>query len=111
MKKFLSVVLVGLAIYAGLFLAKAIVRYGAEQSIQRGTMSTERSTEPTYMGITKTEYLNIASNNGQDKGAECAYTYLIDTYGIEATYKMDKRADKDPDDVDPAIYEAIERCI
>lgn len=68
-------------------------------------------TESTYMGITRQEYLDKASNGGQDKGAHCAYTYLIDTYGIEETFRMDYRVEKDETDVDPAIFEAIDRCL
>ena len=70
-----------------------------------------KPTESTYMGITRQEYLDTVSNGGEDKGAHCVYTYLIDTYGIEETYRMDYRAEKDETDVDPAVYEAIDRCL
>lgn len=71
----------------------------------------EATKEPTYMGLTRQEYLDTVSNNGQDKASLCAYTYLIDTYGLEETYKIDYRASKDENDIDPRTYEALEECI
>ena len=111
MKRFLSVILVIIAVFVGVGLAKAAVNFAAGSVTGTNTSSTSRSAEPTYMGVTKDDYLEVVGNNGQDTAAICAYTYLIDTYGLEATYKMDRRADKDINDVDPAIYEAIDRCL
>lgn len=68
------------------------------------------TSEPSYMGVTRQEYLDTASNKGQDTGAQCAYAHLIDTYGLEETYKMDKRALDNAADVDTRIYEAMEVC-
>lgn len=74
------------------------------------TDSTAESNEPAYMGYTRQSYLAEVSNNGRDRGMYCAYSYLIDNYGLEATFKMDMRADRDGNDIDPAIYEAMDNC-
>ena len=73
------------------------------------TAGTE-ATEESYMGMTRQMYLDQVSNNGQDMGMHCAYSYLIDTYGLEATYRMDRRAGIDDNDIDPAVFEALDRC-
>lgn len=88
----------------------SLVKLGLKsQSV--GTESSVTSSEPTYMGYTRESYLDEVSNNGADAGMLCAYTYLIDTYGLEATAKMDQRAYFDQNDVDERIFEAMEHCL
>lgn len=86
--------------------AVTVARYIASEAVK----STQPS-EDSYMGFNRQEYLNQVSNNGQDTASLCAYTYLIDRYGLKETYNMDYRAYKDENDVDERIFKAIEMCM
>lgn len=78
--------------------------------IQDKVNATE-SQKPTYMGMTRQDYLDKVSHNGQDTAALCGYTHLIDTYGLEETFKMDYRVSKDETDIDQRIYDAVDMCV
>ena len=104
MKKALNIIAFIIAVSIGIWLAQVAV-------VLLSPPEPKTTAEPSYMGLTKEDYLNEVSNNGLDTGSLCVYTHLIDTYGIEETYKMDNRALKDANDVDSRIYEAIERCV
>lgn len=60
--------------------------------------------------MTKSQYLALASNNGEKKGYYCIYEYLIDNYGLKETYAIDQRADVDKNDIDGRVFEAIIEC-
>lgn len=90
-----------------MLLLIAVVKYAVQQTIK----STAPAKEDSYLGITREEYLNRVSNNGQDTAARCVYANLIDKYGIKETYNIDYRASKDENDVDQRLYEELERCM
>lgn len=90
-------------------LVTAVIKFFVSSAIN--SYNETSSGEDTYMGLSRQEYLDEVSNNGQDTAALCSYTYLIDTYGLKETYSMDYRASKDETDVDPRIFEAMDRCV
>ena len=106
MDKVARVVVLIVVILAVSLTARMVTDMGIKEAFNNDDTSRE-----TVMGVTKQEYLDKVSNNGQDKEALCAYEYLIDTYGLKETYKMDLAATKDEEDIHPAIYEAIDRCL
>lgn len=87
-----------------------IVRVGTDTSTKE-VFRNDAATGETVMGITRQEYLDTVSNNGQDKETFCIYEYLIDTYGLRETYKMDLAASRNEGDVHPAVYDAIDWCM
>lgn len=72
--------------------------------------NSNNTQEDTYMGITRQEYLDKVSNNGQDTAARCVYANLIDQYGLKETYQMDYRASVDENDVDQRIFDEMKVC-
>lgn len=95
---------IGIGVGMAILVSVTFVRYQIKET-------ASSYTEDAYMGITRQEYLDKVSNNGQDKESLCAYEYLIDTYGIKETYRMDYRAYEDENDVDKRIYAAIKKCM
>lgn len=67
--------------------------------------------------MTKSGYLKIVEENYEPDDAitlaetKCAYSYLIDEYGVEETMSMDFRVDADEKDVDPRLFEAVDKCL
>lgn len=97
---------VGFLVLALILLPTAVEKYGPEQATIQS-----RSSEPTVAGHTRAEYLEKVSNGGQDQLSLCSYTYLIDNFGLEETYRMDARAMVDENDIDERIYDALESCL
>ena len=94
-----------------LFIGARAITVSTQETAAPARATTSSNTEETYMGLTRQEYLDEVSNNGQDSGMLCTYTYLIDTYGIKETFLMDQRAAKDDTDIDNRVYGALERCM
>ena len=101
MKKFTSALL-GIAVFIIVMLG---VRYAV------GEMAGSETT-----GLTKSGYLKQVEKNYEYSEAlslgetKCAYSYLIDRYGVKETLKMDTRVAADESDVDPRLFEAINEC-
>lgn len=103
-------ILIFVAVWIGFSLLYFVTSYTVK-TLMTPAESETVTTEDTYMGMTRQMYLDKASNNGQDTATLCSYTYLIDTYSLEETFKMDYRASKDENDIDQRIYDAIDRCV
>lgn len=93
------------------FALAIIGRFVESEAPSPPTRTISTPSEPTVAGFTRAEYLDKVSNGGQDQMSLCSYTYLIDNFGLEETYRMDVRATVDETDVDPRIYEAMGSCL
>lgn len=85
------------------------IRYIAKNNAENDTK---------YDAVTKSGYLKVVERNfvyepgGATKEQTlCAYSYLIDEYGVEETLKMDERALADENDVDPRLWGAVDKCL
>jgi hypothetical protein len=73
--------------------------------------SANKTSDTSALPYNKTEYLEKVKNNGGGELEECAYTYLIDTYGVGETMKIDIRIAIDENDVDSRVYVALKECL
>lgn len=66
---------------------------------------------------TKQQYLDIAAKvcpkSGELTEAECrcAYSDMIDKYGIKETMSIDRRVAADETDIDTRIYDSLIKCL
>ena len=94
------------------FLMIAPIISGAIGSNIAGTNIKSTSAIPT-----KQQYLDIAAKVCPKSGelteveCRCAYSDMIDKYGVKETMSMDRRAAVDETDIDTRIYDALIKCL
>lgn len=103
-------IVIAVVVFTVAYLVAAVAAYTVTTLMKPAEADTVTA-EDAYMGMTRQMYLDKVSDNGQDTATRCSYTYLIDTYSLEETFKMDYRASKDENDIDQRIYDAIDRCV
>lgn len=94
-----------------IIIVSSLMLLGAAVFSVYSVLDSKPNHEDSYLGITREEYADRASNGGKDKLAHCAYTFLLGKYGVREVYYMDMRVAEDENDVDPRIYESIELCM
>ena len=82
-----------------------------------GTNMAGTNIESTSNIPTKQQYLDIVSKVCPESGeltvaeCRCAYSDMIDKYGVEETLSMDRRVAADENDIDTRIYDSLIKCL